>query len=58
MIAKTLPGGLEVRMYPNVVEYWQNGVKVLALTPAEYGEIHRWMDGELRGLAASGLWGP
>ena len=47
--------GLEVRLYPNAIEFWdaRTGQKVLALTPQEYGQITRWVRDEIEGVAAA-----
>jgi hypothetical protein len=46
------PDGLEAHLYSNVVEFWRHGEKLLALTPQQYGEVHRFIRGELEEIAS------
>ncbi len=48
--------GLEARLYPDRVELTRWGAQMFVMTPQEYGEVMRWIDGELREIAAA-PWG-
>lgn len=45
-----LPSGLEIRLAHDHVEFWRNGLQLLVMTPQEYGETMRWIEGTLRSL--------
>lgn len=42
------PTGLEVRLYPNVVEFHDaDEAHVLSMTPEEYGMVMRWIEAQV-----------
>lgn len=44
--------GLEVRLYPSQVQFWNDRGLVLSMSPEEYGEVHRWIEATLHTKAA------